>query len=80
MRMKRPLPWGKVKGVTFNKETGGFRCPTPGGYERQHKRLIGVGTWQHPITIALSETATSWSRLGHFSKIIPTWGTEQYAA
>ena len=69
-KVKIAAPRGKVKGVTFNKTTGGFRCPTPGGYEREYKRLVGVGTWErtkphHP--------------LGR-GEAIPTWGTQQYPA
>ena len=43
-RVKIAAPQGKVKGVTFNKTTGGFRCPPPGGYQREHSKLFGVGT------------------------------------
>ena len=73
-KVKIAAPQGKVKGVTFNRETGGFRCPAPGGYQRQYVTLMGAGTWKQ-------ESGRYWMNTyeRRDSKQTPIWGTTEYA-
>lgn len=40
----------KVKGVSFSKATGGYKCPTPGGYERQQPWGVALPTPSAGVT------------------------------